>query len=65
MPAPSLSTFIVLRIFGGFFLTIFGFALVFHSGDGGAMLLGSILASIGLTFFMLLWLFMRTGNTGQ
>ncbi|MGE5321277.1 MAG: hypothetical protein ACM3SW_00335 [Actinomycetota bacterium] len=43
-----------LQLWAAFFLTIFGLALAFHETTGGALLFGSLLAAVGLTFLALL-----------
>jgi hypothetical protein len=49
----------VLQLFAAIFLSILGLALAFHTGDAGAMMLGSLLGAIGLTFLALLFVNLR------
>jgi hypothetical protein len=53
-----LGTWIVLRIFAAFFVTLIGLAMLFGRSDP-AMFLGALFTSIGFTFFALLWLYGR------
>jgi hypothetical protein len=47
--------FICLRLFAGFFVTLFGLTMLAKSHNDDQIFLGSFIASIGLTFFFLLW----------
>ena len=49
----SLSPFVILRVFAASFALLFGLAFMFK-GDYWDMLLGSVFAACGLTFFALL-----------
>ncbi len=50
-----LRTFFIGRIFVGFFLALMGIGMLFQ----GEVVIGAIIAAIGLTFFFLLWLKIR------
>jgi hypothetical protein len=45
-----------LQLLVAFFFTILGCAMAFRSGDGGALLIGSFMAAMGLSFLALLWI---------
>ncbi len=50
-----LRLFFIARVFVGFFLALMGIGMVFQ----GEVVIGAIIAAIGLTFFFLLWLKIR------
>ena len=52
---------ITLRLFAASFLTLLGLGFMAKASDQGQVFVGAILAAIGLTFFVLLWL----GRRGQ
>jgi hypothetical protein len=49
------NVFVCLRLFAGFFITLFGLTVLAKSQTSDQILLGSVLGAIGLTFFFLLW----------
>jgi hypothetical protein len=49
------NVFICIRLFAGFFITLFGLTVLAKSQTSDQILLGSVLGAIGLTFFYLLW----------
>jgi hypothetical protein len=49
-------TFAALQLLAAFFLSIFGLAMAFRSADTGALLVGSLLGAMGLSFLALLWI---------
>ena len=51
-----LSSWVVLKLFIAFFLTLFGLAMVIGRSDT-AMFLGAFFASIGLTYLTLVWIY--------
>lgn len=55
----SLSVLIILRVFAASFVMLIGLAMMFKSGHDWQMILGAVLAGIGVTFFTLLWLYGR------
>ncbi len=55
----SLSPFVILRVFAAAFVFFIGIALLMKSGYDWEMVLGAVFAGIGLTFFVLLWLYGR------
>jgi hypothetical protein len=52
----SLSSWIVLKIFAAFVVTLVGLGMLFGRSDM-AMFLGAIFASVGLTYLTLLWIY--------
>lgn len=54
----SLSTWIVLRVFAAYVVTLVGLAMLFGRTDT-SMILGAVFASVGLTFLSLLWFYSR------
>ena len=55
----SLSVFVILRVFAASFVMLTGLAMMFKSGYDWGMVLGAVFASIGVTFFTLVWLYGR------
>jgi hypothetical protein len=55
---PSLSTWIVLRVFAAYVVTLVGLAMLFGRTET-SMVLGAVFASVGLTFLSLLWFYSR------
>ena len=55
-PEHSLSSWVIVKVFIAFFLTVFGLAMVIGRSDM-SNLLGAFLASIGLTYLTLLWIY--------
>jgi hypothetical protein len=53
---PSLSSWIVAKIFAAFMVTLVGLGMVFGRGDT-AIFMGAFFASIGLTYLTLLWIY--------
>lgn len=51
-----LSSWIVLKVFIAFFVTLIGLAMVIGRSDM-SMFLGAFFASIGLTYLTLLWIY--------
>ena len=47
---------ITLRLFAASFVTLLGLGLMAKAGEMGQVFVGSILAAVGVTFFVLLWL---------
>lgn len=47
----SLSVFLILRIFAASFVALVGLAMLFKSGPDAGMVIGAVLAAIGLTFW--------------
>ena len=56
MERHELSSWIVLKVFIAFFVTLIGLAMVIGRSDT-AMFLGAFFASIGLTYLTLLWIY--------
>lgn len=54
----SLNTWIVLRVFAAYVVTLVGLAMLFGRTDT-SMFLGAVFASVGLTFLSLLWFYSR------
>jgi hypothetical protein len=54
----SLSTWIVLRVFAAYVVTLVGLAMLFGRAET-SMILGAVFASVGLTFLSLLWFYSR------
>ena len=55
-PEHSLNSWVILKLFIAFFLTLFGLAMVIGRSDM-PNLLGAFFASIGLTYLTLLWIY--------
>ena len=64
----SLSPLVILRVFAASFVLLLGLGFMAKSAFSGAgtndwtMLLGSVFAACGLTFFALLWLYGRRSS---
>jgi hypothetical protein len=54
----SLSKWIVLKVFAAYVATLVGLAMLFGRTDT-SMFLGAVSASVGLTFFSLVWFYSR------
>ncbi len=50
--------FFIARVFVAFFLGLTGIGMLFQ----GELLLGAVLGAVALTFFLLLWLRIRSGE---
>ena len=55
----SLSPLVILRVFAAAFVLFIGIGILAKSGYDWEMVLGAVFAGIGLTFFVLLWLYGR------
>jgi hypothetical protein len=52
-------TFAALQLLAAFFMAILGLAMAFRSADTGALLIGALLAAMGLSFLTLLAINLR------
>lgn len=55
----SLSPLVILRVFAAAFVLFIGIGILAKSGYDWELVLGAVFAGIGLTFFVLLWLYGR------
>ena len=58
----SISPLVILRVFAAAFVLFIGIGILSKSGYDWEMVLGAVFAGIGLTFFVLLWLYGRRSS---
>lgn len=58
----SLSPLVILRVFAAAFVLFIGIGMLAKSGYDWEMVIGAVFAGIGLTFFVLLWLYGRRSS---